>query len=85
MLKYNMAEAVTIVEDVYEKVLGRLNQDQQRNAKILLHLVVCARRPLTLSEMDVEFQLATDPLAPEVVKILSLMEPVFGLFAFVND
>ncbi|KAH9225157.1 hypothetical protein K456DRAFT_1767068 [Colletotrichum gloeosporioides 23] len=48
------------VEEAYEKILGRLNPSQQQEARVLLHIVVGARRPLTLSEMDVAFQLATD-------------------------
>ncbi|KDN66640.1 hypothetical protein CSUB01_11417 [Colletotrichum sublineola] len=81
------------VEDAYEKILGRLNRNQRREAETLLHIVVSARRPLTLSEMDVALQLATNSADALVHEDLDLdhenleshIRQLCGLFVFVND
>lgn len=83
----------TTVEDAYEKILGRLKKSQRGDAEILLHLVVSARRPLTLSEMDVAFQLATDTpnaqkhddLELDEDRLKSEIRQICGLFVFIND
>ncbi|EXF84400.1 hypothetical protein CFIO01_02715 [Colletotrichum fioriniae PJ7] len=83
----------TTIEDAYEKILGRLKKSQRRDAEILLHLVVSAQRPLTLSEMDVAFQLATDaPNAQEhgdlqldEDRMKSEIRQICGLFVFISD
>ena len=48
------------VEDAYEKILARNGRVDQEEAKVLLHIVIGARRPLTVREMDVAFQLAVE-------------------------
>ncbi|KAK1656927.1 hypothetical protein BDP55DRAFT_54343 [Colletotrichum godetiae] len=81
------------VEEAYEKILGRLRPSQQQEARILLHIVVGARRPLTLSEMDVAFQLATDSSDAQRHEDLDLnrnhiksqIRELCGLFVFIND
>ncbi|CAI0655001.1 unnamed protein product, partial [Colletotrichum noveboracense] len=81
------------VEEAYEKILGRLSPGQQQEARVLLHIVVGARRPLTLSEMDVAFQLATDSSDAQTHGELDLnhnhiksqIRELCGLFVFIND
>ncbi|KAI6777781.1 uncharacterized protein J7T54_001390 [Emericellopsis cladophorae] len=53
------ANAVTL-EDAYEKILARNGRVDQKEAKVLLHIVLGTRRPLTVREMDVAFQLAVE-------------------------
>ncbi|KAF6805606.1 Ankyrin repeat domain-containing protein 50-like protein 3 [Colletotrichum sojae] len=81
------------VEVACERILSRHSRGQQREARLLLHIVVGARRPLTLSEMDVAFQLATD--SPHATRHDDLdvdrnypksrIRELCGLFVFVND
>ncbi|GJN78761.1 hypothetical protein PLIIFM63780_002270 [Purpureocillium lilacinum] len=81
------------VEDAYESILSRLGRDSREEAEILLHIVVGARRPLTLWEMDVAFQLATD--APDALAhkdlelnvncLKSAVRELGGLFVFISD
>ncbi|KAK1655866.1 hypothetical protein BDP81DRAFT_11398 [Colletotrichum phormii] len=81
------------VEEAYEKILGRLRPSQQEEARILLHIVVGARRPLTLSEMDMAFQLATDSSDAQKHEDLDLnhnhiksqIRELCGLFVFIKD
>ena len=81
------------VEDAYESILSRLGRDQQEEAKILLHIVVGARRPLTVWEMDAAFQLATDSpdaqthedLELDVKRLKSDIRDLCGLFVFISD
>ncbi|KAK1979878.1 hypothetical protein LZ30DRAFT_796894 [Colletotrichum cereale] len=85
----------TTVEDAYEKILGRLNHNrrQRQDTETLLHIVVGAHRPLTVSEMDVAFQLATDGANAQVHDDLDLsygllesqIRELCGLFVFIND
>lgn len=83
----------TTVEDAYEKILGRLKYNQREEARTLLHIVVGARRPLTLSEMDVAFQIATDSPDAKTHKELDLdnnilklrIRELCGLFVFIDD
>lgn len=83
----------TTVEDAYEKILGRLKGAKRGVARTLLHIVVGARRPLTLSEMDVAFQIATDSPNAESHKEIDLdhgnlptrIRELCGLFVFVNN
>ncbi|KAK1621903.1 hypothetical protein BDP81DRAFT_387273, partial [Colletotrichum phormii] len=83
----------TKVEDAYENILGRLNSNQRREAQTLLHIVVAARRPLTLLEMAVAFQLAPDSPVVQAHKDLDLnssnlklhIRQLCGLFVFIND
>jgi uncharacterized membrane protein len=81
------------VEDTYERILSRLRPDQRGEAQILLHIVVGARRPLTLWEMDVAFQLAMD--SPDATahaeldmnsdRVKSDIRELCGLFVFISD
>ena len=41
------------VEDAYEKMLGRIDEEQVQEASCVLHIVVAAVRPLTLREMNI--------------------------------
>jgi nucleoside phosphorylase/tetratricopeptide (TPR) repeat protein len=50
------------VEDAYERILTRNSRGDQEEAKVLLHIVIGARRPLRVREMDVAFQLAVESL-----------------------
>ncbi|KAJ4401246.1 hypothetical protein N0V82_010880, partial [Gnomoniopsis sp. IMI 355080] len=83
----------TTVEEAYEKILSRLDCEQREEAEALLHIVVGARRPLTLSEMDVALQIATDSPDARVHEDLDLdrghlqsrIRELCGLFVFVND
>ncbi|KAK2764621.1 hypothetical protein FQN53_006962 [Emmonsiellopsis sp. PD_33] len=81
------------VENAYEKILEKINSldpDQQRMAKILLHIIVGARRPLTLDELDVAFQLATESASAQTYEELNLdrerltrrIRNLCGLFVF---
>ncbi|KAL9625276.1 MAG: hypothetical protein Q9160_000678 [Pyrenula sp. 1 TL-2023] len=64
------------VEDAYEALLDRNVQkpEDRSEAQALLHLVVAAKRPLTLQEMDMAFNIAIDYVSeppmrsPELVK-----------------
>ncbi|KAK2797099.1 hypothetical protein FQN50_009330 [Emmonsiellopsis sp. PD_5] len=81
------------VEDAYEKILEKINSlrpNDQRMAKILLHIIVGAHRPLTLDELDVAFQLATESASAQTYEELNLdrerlpsrIRDLCGLFVF---
>lgn len=80
------------VEKSYEKILGRLDEEQQKHAKIIFHIIVGSCRPLTLSEMDVAFNLETDSNA-QTHEDLDLdhqdlerrIRELCGLFVVVHD
>ena len=81
------------VEDAYEKILARNGRVDQEEAKVLLHIVIGARRPLTVREMDVAFQLAVE--SPNALQHQDLdldgdqlrtrIRELCGLFVFIND
>ncbi|KAG7152808.1 Vegetative incompatibility protein HET-E-1 like [Verticillium longisporum] len=81
------------VEEAYEKILTRHGSGQRQEAETLLHIVVGARRALTLREMDVVFQLATE--SPDVDRhrdldldgdhLKSRIRELCGLFVFISD
>ncbi|KAH7377131.1 hypothetical protein B0T11DRAFT_27613 [Plectosphaerella cucumerina] len=81
------------VEQAYESILQRIRPDQREEAQILLHIVVGARRPLTLMEMDVAFQLAVDSPGATAHEELDLdtdrfksdIRELCGLFVFISD
>ncbi|KAI6780066.1 Ankyrin repeat domain-containing protein 50 [Emericellopsis cladophorae] len=81
------------VEQAYESILGRLRPEQREDARILLHIIVGARRPLTLIEMDVAFQLAVDSpgataheeLELNTDRVKSDIRELCGLFVFISD
>ncbi|KAH8757176.1 putative ankyrin repeat-containing protein [Diaporthe sp. PMI_573] len=83
----------TTIEDAYEKILSRLGCDERKNAEALLHIVVAARRPLTLSEMDVALQIATESPDAQIHRDLDLdrddlkdhIRKLCGLFVFISD
>ncbi|KIX05301.1 uncharacterized protein Z518_06173 [Rhinocladiella mackenziei CBS 650.93] len=49
------------VEEAYEKILSRINEEQRSNVKKILQIVVGARRPLSVQEMAIALGLATSP------------------------
>jgi hypothetical protein len=81
------------VEDAYEKILGRNNPKEREKAEKLLYIIIGARRPLTLMEMDVAFQIATESENAKAYDELDLdghhlktrIRSLCGLFIFVND
>jgi hypothetical protein len=81
------------VEDAYEKILSRNNPKEREKAEKLLYIIIGARRPLTLTEMDVAFQLATESENVKAYGELDLdrhhlktrIRSLCGLFIFVND
>jgi hypothetical protein len=79
------------VEDAYEKILGRVSEEQRGDVKKILQIIVGARRPLTIQEMAIALGIATstEPMALEEV----ILDPVWleknirdwcGLFIFIN-
>ncbi|KAK2805438.1 hypothetical protein FQN51_000264 [Onygenales sp. PD_10] len=78
------------VEDAYEKILGKVRPDSQWMTKILLLIIVGARQPLTLDELDVAFQLATESASAQTYEELNLdrerlkrhIRNLCGLFVF---
>ncbi|KAK7213864.1 hypothetical protein V2G26_021042 [Clonostachys chloroleuca] len=83
------------LEVEYEKILGRVNHNRRHKAEILLRIVVDAYRPLTLSEMDVAFELATGgqdaqthddlDLGLDEDSIASQLRDLCGLFIYVDN
>ncbi|KAH6687283.1 ankyrin repeat protein [Plectosphaerella plurivora] len=81
------------VEDAYECILSRISPNQREEAQIFLHIVVGARRPLTLVEMGVAFQLAIDSpnatshqeLELNTDRLKSDIRQLCGLFVFISD
>jgi ankyrin repeat protein len=84
----------TSVYDAYEKLLEKRtrNSENRRAAEILLHIVVGAKRSLTLKEMDVAFQIGThtprssyEELALDGNNLVTKVRNLCGLFVFVKD
>ena len=81
------------VEDAYEKILSRNDPKERGKAEKLLYIIIGARRPLTLTEMDVAFQIATESKNAKAYGELDLdrghlktrIRDLCGLFIFVND
>ncbi|KAH0419847.1 hypothetical protein CcaCcLH18_14269 [Colletotrichum camelliae] len=81
------------VTEAYEDVLRRLNNNQRQKAQTILHIVVGARRPLTLQEMDVAIQLATDSadsrehneLDLDLDRLEERIRQLCGLFVYVDN
>ncbi|ROT35327.1 ankyrin [Sodiomyces alkalinus F11] len=81
------------VEGAYENILNIHGRGRREEVETLLHIVVGARRPLTLSEMDVAFELATE--SPGALRhedldldgdhLKSRIRELCGLFVFVSD
>jgi ankyrin repeat domain-containing protein 50 len=81
------------VEEAYEKILSRNDPKERGKAEKLLYIIIGARRPLTLAEMDVAFQIATESENAKAYGELDLdrdhlktrIRDLCGLFIFVND
>jgi len=81
------------VEDAYEEILSRNNPKEREKAEKLLYIIIGACRPLTLTEMDVAFQIATESENAKAYGELDLdghhlktrIRSLCGLFIFVND
>jgi ankyrin repeat protein len=87
----------TTVEAAYEKLLNRHTDSPRRykEACIMLHIVAGAKRPMTLAEMDVAFNLATQENPTENLglddefldgnRLATRVRNLCGLFVFVSD
>ena len=51
------------VEEAYEKILKRCNEEKARR---VLQVVLAAQRPLTLSEIDIALEIQTDLISPSL-------------------
>jgi hypothetical protein len=78
------------VEDAYERILSKSSDVQQ--AKILLHIVIAAARPLTLKEMDIALSIANqeecrsyEDLDLDRDNIKTVIRNLCGLFVHVTD
>jgi hypothetical protein len=79
------------VEHAYEKILGRVDKEDELTVKQILQIVVGARRPLTINEMAIALGIATstdaDWLATVKVDHEGLgdrIRDLCGLFIFIN-
>lgn len=48
-----IAKPPTTVNKAYETLLSRVDEDEKEAVRVLLHLIIAARRPLTLCEMNI--------------------------------
>jgi tetratricopeptide (TPR) repeat protein len=80
------------VEGAYEKILARVTKAQHQKVKLILQIIVGARRPLALSEMALALGLATSK--QHKTSVDAKLDPVHlgkqlrhwcGLFVFVNQ
>ncbi|KAJ9607047.1 hypothetical protein H2200_008119 [Cladophialophora chaetospira] len=87
----SMKSLPSSVEDAYEKILGRVDQEQRGNVKMILHIVVGARRPLHVEEMAIALGIATSSHSKSLHK--SKLDPGrlennvrdwCGLFVFID-
>ncbi|KAJ5670058.1 uncharacterized protein N7477_005421 [Penicillium maclennaniae] len=94
----NLEQLPLTVEAAYEKLLDRHTSDfrSRRDALLLLHLIVGAKRPLTVKEMDVAFNLALespeDTLVYEIDRefldgdrLVTRIRALCGLFVTIVD
>ena len=81
----------TTIETAYEKILGRVSAKQQDTVKKILHIIVGARRPLTIEEMAIALGIATTTTSQPLEQ--TKLDPVWleqrirdwcGLFVFIN-
>ncbi|EXJ77319.1 hypothetical protein A1O3_09545 [Capronia epimyces CBS 606.96] len=79
------------VEDAYEKILSRINQEQRGNVKKILQIVVGTRRPLQVEEMAIALGIATSTHAISLHKakldprrLENNIRDWCGLFIFIN-
>lgn len=84
------------VEEAYEMLLNRnSNRRRRQEARKLLHLVVAARRPILLKELDVAFQLAMDNPVTSYERLAldkddkqqfrTKIRNLCGLFVYINE
>ncbi|KAK2761425.1 Ankyrin repeat domain-containing protein 50-like protein 3 [Colletotrichum kahawae] len=81
------------VEQAYERILSRHGNGHRKKMQTLLHIVVGARQPLTLIELYVAYQLATelpnadrhDDLELDHTHFELRIRDLYGLFVFIND
>ncbi|KAF6811461.1 Ankyrin repeat domain-containing protein 50-like protein 3 [Colletotrichum plurivorum] len=81
------------VEQAYERILSRHSNGHRKKVQMLLHIVVGARQPLTLIELYVAYQLATelpnadrhDDLELDHIHFERRIRDLCGLFVFIND
>ena len=89
-----LADLPSQVSDAYEKILSR--SSDKATARILLQIVVAARRPLTVEEVNIALTLATQPHSCEsneelirnlwpYQKFKSIIKNLCGLFISVHD
>ncbi|PGH32901.1 hypothetical protein GX50_04313 [[Emmonsia] crescens] len=86
-------EHIPSTVEVYEKILSRVGDKQREKTENLLRIVVGARRPLTLAEIDVAFQLATASSNAQTLEGLDLDRKSFairirqlcGFFVYIED
>lgn len=82
----------TGVEDAYEKILNKASKKRQ-DLKLILQIIVGAKRPLTIREMAIALGVATDRKNSNTLKNMILDENHLerhirswcGLFVFVSD
>ncbi|KAH8587245.1 ankyrin repeat-containing domain protein [Bisporella sp. PMI_857] len=79
------------VADAYEKILGKITKRQKPVATKILHIIVGAYRPLTISEMAIAFGLAERPNSQsymefkiEDARLEKLIRQLCGLFVFIK-
>jgi len=70
----------TSVEDAYETILGKITSDQRDIAKEILHIVVGARRPLTIGELAEALHVVMEP-----DRLREKIRRLCGLFVFFNN
>ncbi|KAH9235748.1 hypothetical protein K456DRAFT_1800685, partial [Colletotrichum gloeosporioides 23] len=81
------------VEQAHERILSRHSNGNRKKVQTLLHIVVGARQPLTLIELYVAYQLATqlpnadrhDDLELDYTHFKLRIRDLCGLFVFIND
>lgn len=61
LIKFLDREIPISVDDAYDKILDRSSKDEPDLAKTLLHIVIGARRPFRLEEMDIALELSQLP------------------------
>jgi ankyrin repeat protein len=80
------------VNEAYRKILDRVTPEQEETVKTILHIIVGARRPLTITEMAMALGVATAPharraeeasLEPEGLR--EKIRRLCGLFVFIKD
>ena len=88
----SIGSLIASVDEAYEQVLSKVDQQQQRNVRYILEIVVGARRALTIYEMAIALDIATRPVSPTSLTCLTLdkghlkrnIQQWCGLFVFIN-